>query len=466
MAAPRTIGVMKKCWRLRAVIGLLMAGTLLGCQSAGVAPQSVGASGSQTSPESGQSATRTFPDTTSSIVAFSDQFDTSSLTDAQFQFAATNYAGAQKLLPAAAQQLRAYNPNFLVMHYRLGEALGYEVPGANCQPMAGNYLQIINGTWVQEWPGDSVVQAEWFYQYAGQPRVYSCSGGHYLMNLNDASWQSWWSSQVIQQLTTNEDDALFADSYSVPNYFGSTDWSPALPAVDSTFESSWAQSMHAFTDYMSAQFAGRWKWIPNVGSYITSRDPSDYTNTDGVMIEGFADNGNAKFLAPSDWVLQMNRSLALINLDKILIGQTYPSPSSASGAVSERLFVLGSYLLIKGHHTYLNLDAEGFSLQWWPEYQLQLGPPVDPLPTQISTYWNASWNVYVRHYQNGIVLVNPTSNDSGPITLNSTYYQVVGDAGGGVVPASGAAPGLLSYQAVSSPDVCSDCAAILLYGQP
>jgi hypothetical protein len=474
MATPKIIGILNKCWRLCALIGLLIAGSLILFRPAGVAAQDLGAGrGGQISPENRHKEKRTFPDTTNRIVAFSDQFSTASSTDAQFQFAATHYAGAQKLLPTAASKLRTYNPDFLVMHYRLGEGLGYQAPNSACQP-DGSYIDIINGTWSQEWPGDSVVKPEWFYQYAGQPRVYNCAWGWFLMNLKDPGWRKWWSEQIIDQLTVNEDDALFADSYSIPNYLGP--WSASLPVVNSAFESSWAKSMHEFTNYIRARFHDRWLWIPNVGAYVTTRDPSDYTNTDGVMIEGFADYGNENFLAPGDWELQMNRALKLIKLDKILIAQAYPD--AYGSATYERQFILASYLLVKGHHTYLNLAAQGGNdiageLQWWPDYQIDLGPPTDPLPSDISAYWNANWGVYERHYQNGIVLVNPTSNDSGLITLPQTYYQVVGDgnSSGANVPPNGTPTNALTYQAVQSVDlaVCNYgpyCAAVLLNSPP
>jgi len=456
--AQKVIGAMKKCRRRFAVIGLLMASPLVVFPGAGVATQPLGASGGQLSSEPGQHPKRTFPDTTNRIVVYSDQLATSSLTEAQFQFAATHYAGAQKLLPGAALHLREYNPDFLVLHYRLGQGLGYRAPDSTCQP-TGGYIQIIDGVWTQEWPGNSVVQPEWFFHWGWEPRVYNCQFGWYLMELNDPGWRAWWSKEIIQQLGVNNDDGVFADSYSVPNY-GFT-WNPNLPVVDSAFESSWAEREHEFTDYIRAQFAGRWKWIPNVGAYITTRDPSDYTNVDGVMIEQFADYGGGNFLAPGDWVLQMNRILPLVNLDKILIAQTYPNQAD----VSERLFDLGSYLLIKGRHTYVNLDTEGLSVQWQPEYGINLGPPVDPPPADISAYWHPHWNVYVRRYQNGIVLVNPNSKATGKISLGQTLYRVV-PSGGGIVPADGAAPGSLSYHAVSSISVCSDCAAILLYSEP
>src|SRR5512140_2509886 len=130
------------------------------------------------------------------------------------------------------------------------------------------------------------------------------------MDLNDASWRDWWSTRVISQLINNEDDALFADSYSVPNYFGHCAYSPCLPDVDAAFEQQWADREYAFTNYMQSRLAGRWKWLPNIGALITSRDPSDYSNLDGAMIEGFAEWGGGYF-GPEDWALQQNRILPL-----------------------------------------------------------------------------------------------------------------------------------------------------------
>jgi len=236
--------------------------------------------------------------------------------------------------------------------------------------------------------------------------------------------------------------------------------------------------MHDFTNYMRARLHGRWLWIPNVGSWVTSRDITDYTNVDGAMIEDFADYGNANFLATGDWQLQMDRALSLINLDKIMIMQSYPAPyGNSTYGLPERLFITGNYLLVKGDHTYLNLDALGMTLAWWPEDSIDLGPPTDPLPknNDITKFWNANWGVYVRHYAHGMVLVNPINAADGiaptPITLDKTYYEVAGDVASSadaVVPANGIpdSNNKLLYQAVKGLTVCNDCAAILLDHPP
>jgi hypothetical protein len=210
---------------------------------------------------------------------------------------------------------------------------------------------------------------------------------------------------------------------------------------------------------MRGQFAGRWKWIPNVGAMITSRDPSDYSNVDGVMVEGFVGWGSGAYHPEGDWILEMNRILPLVAADKIVIAQTYPDAAS----VDERLYVLGSYLLIKGAHTYVNMEVDE-APEWFPEYGVALGAPADPLPADIAGYLDPAWNVYVRHYARGMVLVNP-SDTMRTINLGTTYYRVV-PSGGGTVPESGLAPGSSSYPATTSFDLCAQCGAILLNQAP
>jgi len=107
---------------------------------------------------------RPWPDTTDGIFVLNDQLATWNMTEAQVQFAATHYVGTQKVTRDQARHLRQYNPNFLALHYRLGQALGHSTPNA-CQPTT-DYLQIIDGDqWVTEWPGDATVQESWFYHY-------------------------------------------------------------------------------------------------------------------------------------------------------------------------------------------------------------------------------------------------------------------------------------------------------------
>lgn len=402
-----------------------------------------------------QCGSRLWQDTTALIGVFSDQIHLHGATEAQVQFAAAHYAGAQKLLLDYTRHLRQYNPNFIVLHYRLGQGLGHSLP-SGCNPTT-DYISIIQGNqWIQEWPGDSGVQVNWFYHYDSQ-RVFNCDWGHYLMNLDDAGWRQWWSEQVIHQLIANENDGVFADSYHIPNY-GFT-WNPPLPVVDPAFEAEWAARQHSFTDYIKSRLAsGNWKWIPNLGSMVTTRDPSDYSNVDGAMLEGFAkwDGEGSGYFDLVDWQLEMNRVLPLVREDKIIIAQASPGISD----VQARQFILGTYLLIKGKYSYVNFE-HSMNVEWYPEYDIPLGAPIDPLPATIDGYLHPVWNVYVRHFEHGMVLVNPSSGNRTINNLGGTYLRVYPSGGGDISPA-GIPSGTLTHQTITSLTLPAHSAAILL----
>ncbi|HPH97955.1 MAG TPA: putative glycoside hydrolase [Anaerolineaceae bacterium] len=406
---------------------------------------------------------RPWPDTTSGIHVFNDQLP-GSMSQTLLQFSATRYAGTQKMTRSTADQLRAINPDFLILHYRLGPGLGYRGIQNGCQP-TGDWLAIVEGnTWVQEWPGDGVVQENWFFHWpeSGSTRVLQCDWGWYLMDLSSSAYRTWWQAEVLRQLRANDDDGLFLDSLSVPNYLGGSSYNPNLPDLDTVFESAWAQRIHNWLDWLQTQPAGDYYIVPNVGSWITTRDPTDYSPVDGVMIEGFALEGDASPYALVDWQLQMNRILSLVTTGKAVINQTYAYGDR------ERMFALGSYLLIKGNRTYFNLELD-YAPEWWPEYDLPIGSPTQNAGTAITNLRLAS-GLYRRSFSNGFVLVNPTNPWDGsgqtiPINLGGTYY-LAQTSGGGEVPESGIPTGVITYQAVTSLNLPPYSAAVLFNTHP
>jgi hypothetical protein len=403
-------------------------------------------------------ARRAFPDTTDGIFVFNDQL--SHLGDAWSRFAATHYVGSQKMTRSEARAVRQHNPNFIVLHYRLGLGLGYRTAQGDCQP-TGDYLGIIVGDdWVQEWPEDGG-QDSWFYKYAGE-RVYMCAWGWYVMNLDDPGWREHWSEEVMRQIAENEDDGVFADSYSVPNYLGGDNYRPNLPALDEGFEKTWAASIENFTAYIVSRFEGRYYFVPNVGSWITTRDPTDYSGVDGVMIEDFATWAYGSHFELEDWELQMNRILGLTAQDKAVIMQTYVEQSNAE----ERLFTLASYLLVKGRHSYINLEASSDDMEpeWFPEYEIPLGAYSESAPSNIGDLRLAE-GIYARRYANGMAVVNPTG-EARSFDLDGTYYQAR-PAGGGSLPEDGdVSAWRVEYEPVTRLDLPAYGGAILLKSPP
>jgi hypothetical protein len=275
--------------------------------------------------------------------------------------------------------------------------------------------------------------------------------------LDDPGWRAYWQAEVLRQVQANDDDGVFMDSLSVPNYLGGDRYDPALPAVDAEYEEAWADRIDAWLAWLQTQPVGAYAIVPNVGSWVTTRDPTTYAAADGVMIEGFAMWGEGDPLAVDDWRLQMNRTLGLIRQGKAVIAQAYP------GDGRERLFALASYLLIKGNRTYLNLETSE-EPEWWPEYDIEIGSPLQGPVADIDDL--ATDGVYRRDFTGGFVLVNPA--EDGPaidVNLGGLFMQVTA-AGGGPVPENGVPTGALTYEAVNSVSLPPASAAVLLQMPP
>ena len=407
---------------------------------------------------------RSWPVTTRGIHVFNDQL-AEGMSAAQVQFAATHYAGTQKMIRSEADRLRAVNPNFLVLHYRLGLGLGYRATQNGCEP-TGGWIRIIKGNqWVQEWPGDTAVAEGWFYHWPsdGTTRVLSCDWGWYLMELNDSALRNYWHNAVLGEVQANDDDGVFMDSLSVPNYLGADHFKPVLPDVNASFESDWASRIKSWLAWLQTQTLGAYYLVPNVGSWITSRDNTDYGLADGLMIEGFAIDADASPYNYEDWQLQMNRTAKAVARKQAILAQCY-----ATGQ-RERMFALGSYLLVKGDRTYLNIDL-GLDPEWWPEYDIPIGSPTQSITSDITDLDPDGDRIYRRNFDNGFVLVNPTSPWDGTgitrtISLGGTCY-LAATSGGGIVPGTGIPGGTVSYGPVTSVTLQPYSAAVLFTSNP
>jgi hypothetical protein len=179
------------------------------------------------------------------------------------------------------------------------------------------------------------------------------------------------------------------------------------------------------------------------------------------MLEGFGWHE-----AESDWVLGCNRAIKLTAAGKFIIVQSYPD-SSGQGLVANRDFLLATYLLIKGGHTFINLAGSG--VNWIPEYQIDFGAPAQALPGDVSSYRQSN-GLYQRDFQKGTVLVNPSPNPIS-VMLSTMMYQVSATGGGTVTDSDLDAQGnyvsgSLAYSAVTSLTLQPLTAALLLTQKP
>lgn len=425
---------------MKRTVPAMLAGSLLFLSlAAGAAP------GVSTAPA------RSFPDTRDRIVVFEDQLP-SAMTEAQCRFAATHYAGSQKMSRTWTRRLRTINPRFLMLHYQLAV-------GAGPAPfMAGV-------RWVSDFSQVSRHE-EWFLHDAQGHRLHQTAWDWDVMDIRfdrsgkpKTGFPAYWVRAALQRMRAGEDDGCFADSYTQDILMGQTKPPAPLFSDPTVTKRDWLPALNLFGAYCAQAFQAqpeRFRYLPNLGGLVTTWDKT--TNLlvgDGGMNEGFcAPEGG--YYPDDDWRLQMGRVLSLASHGKIVLAQT--SVGLLDG--DRRWFIVGAYLLTKGRHSYLNIIGKS-TLEWYPEYALALGAYRDEPKPELAAYWDKAWRLYRRQYAKGMVLVNPTSIPVAVPRLGGSY-RLMTATGGGAVAADGRLQGALSAQAVSSATIPAHSARVFL----
>ena len=395
------------------------------------------------------SAAHPFPNSSGQIMIFTDQLPSQPSTG-QWNFIASHYVGTQKELLSWTQQVRQINPNFIVLHYQL--AVG-----------CGTALCIDGNSWTNDF--SSVEQNPSWFLDDGTSWIEQMSWDWYVMNIEFAGGEpvsgfpSYWTAAAIKRLNDNQNDGVFADSYTVDALFGQV--SPAYSWFNNvtTCLNNWIPNLNAYGAYCASTLHAQppaFYYLPNLGALITSWDTTNYGVGDGGMNEGFAIPGSSGSYALGDWQLQMGRILNLTSQGKIVIGQSY----IAGNNFDQRWFVVGSHLLTKGQHSYLNMFKNN-SLEWYPEYTVDLGAYDAPPVADLSEYWNSNWGVYQRlvRQRDGIGKPRHEGGDDQSRRHLRARHGVQGRA----VPSNGSQPGSLSTSTVTTvkiPAIAPACFSI------
>jgi hypothetical protein len=393
----------------------------------------------------GGAGRRVFPDTSARIGVLTDQLP-GGMTDAQMRFAATHYVGTQKLTLNLSRPLRALNPNFIVLHYRL--AMWQSAPRVN---------YIVDGNrWSNDFPRVDPHESWFWHNPAGQ-RVASNQDGKLLMNIADPGFRAYWRESIASQVAAGDYDGVFLDSASPAllqwearapldrRLLGSGVRTNRFPELGGR---SWIAAWQDWIADLDASLAARGiPLIPNVGALATTWDNTDYSLTAGAFSEGFLDSG----FPEADWQAAANQTLDLVRKNRIVILQNYLAPEN----IAKRKYLLANYLLVKGSRTYVVYFAT--PLDWYPEWELDLGAANNNAATVNDLYWKG---VYRRDFANGIALVNPTAR-TVRVDLGATFRRV-DPAGGGAVGPDGTKRGTIGTTAVSFLQLPPKSAEILL----
>jgi hypothetical protein len=402
------------------------------------------------------------------------------------------------------------NPNWYLLQYQLG---------------TGNsiYSYIIHDTWAQDFDpsqpnfinnppagaGGVTSHEDWFEHSDGSldpatkgNRLVN-SDGLYLMNIDSPGWRNYELTTLVDNTLATGAQGVFADSFGGPLYgyyinqgdkrydYGGPIPGPADPSLWAGGE-TWITKAESYMSWIQGQLTAvgellygpghGFPYIPNAGQMTTYWANIDYSAAKGVLGEGFSLDNEP--ITGADWVLSMNRALQVTstsipaNADRMFIMQPYPgaTPDSPQG-LEQRSWALGSYLLLKGDHTYINIFGARVDsrLMWYPEYQVNLGPAQDPggMPLTVDGYYDPVSQLYRRYFQNGLVLVNnsPTSLVYHP---DKAMQQVIVNGWGGGVrdgdidaATNSYTAGWLSSQLVSTVTVQPFSSVILINpGQP
>ncbi len=367
------------------------------------------------------------------VYPFSDQLPISQMNPTQLQFAATRYVGSQKQTTAEINQLRAIDPDFALLHYRLASA------SSNL-----DYIQS-TGTWGRDW---NLVnsQESWFeHSIVDGQRLHSNSDHWDLHDITNPDFQQYYINSTIATMRATGAQGTFADSFTagIDGLLGQQTGDPRFDgtgALTGPWQGpNWLQRMSSFASTVAAAYDAApegFLYMPNLGQLTNSWATLDLSAIDGGMLELFAMDAPGYLADASEYSAAMDRALTLSRAGKALILQ--PGLLGGLGG-NHRGFLIGSYYLLKGQRTYLNIvDGGAVGMYWYPEYDLNLGTPLSTTAASMRDYDLADGTldqVYRRDFSDGRVYVNG-ADVSRTIDLGSGTYTRVRGTGGGTVDAA------------------------------
>ncbi|MFM7071034.1 MAG: Calx-beta domain-containing protein, partial [Planctomycetota bacterium] len=356
------------------------------------------------------------------VYAMSDQIAVRGLSDNLARFAATRYVGSQKQSGAELARLRAVNPNYVLLHYRLATASG-----------PPEYIQA-NGDWGSDWASVTANESWFVHHLSTGARLHNNEWNWDLHDITQPAWRQYWLDSTIATLRSTNAQGVFADSFSagISGLLGEMKGDPRFDGTSARdgwgADPNWLRRLETLIDVIQTGMRStpeQFLYIPNVGNQSTSWSNLNLSALDGLFLEGFAADMDAR-----EYEDAMNRTLPLTQ-SRVAIVQTNLIDGIAG---RHRGFLVGTYFLLQGERTYLNIleDRDVNGMTWYPEYDINLGAPLGPVANAMQTYDladGADDAVYRRDFTNGRVIVNG-SNAIRDVALCGSFLRLVGVGGG------------------------------------
>ncbi len=298
---------------------------------------------------------------------------------------------------------------------------------------------------------DSVDQSE-------NTRIFIPEYGSWLMDGNDLvdssaadainHWVNYFAVTASAQLYDYHYDGLYIDEAGNKLSPGAVN---GIMPWDYTSE-SWRDGRYRALRFIKSYFPD--KTVIFNGLHADNGADSSLSLTDGGMWEDFAyDIHNGSYKGKKKWweaiqCMQENNK----NTNLVLVVK---KPGLIDN-FQARIFSVASYLLISNANVILSLSdyAHNTSLQYYPEYEISLGNPM-------GDFTMTTDSLFIREFENGMVLVNPDSNSTRTYILEKEYNKTV-PIGGGFVDSEGKYTGSLSYDKISGQVEIPPVSALIL----
>lgn len=432
--------------------------TLVACTWPGAAPAaSPGTPSAAVSPFSSLSATGTSVVPTPTGLSPADSVpspESGGLTSPNF------HLGARVTRRLSAAQLAFLNRNFdAVITPFLGEDVRRSVTGPRLL-----LYRSIQGTW------EGFTQFDWPYIDAHENMFLHHRGQRiktvwdsWLMNPGDfvdesapdalEHWINYYAVTAARQVQQYGYDGLFVDSAS--HWLNPHAVNGVIP--DDYDLNRWHDDRVRALTYIKAQLPDQVVIFNGLHNQHGAEDSLAYT--DGGMWETFAFRPQqGTYLGEEAW--QTALTLPLRHPDKFIALVVKEQPN-LNADMQKRLFAVGSYLLVAGEKVLFSMtDAEHpqtNALVYYPEYTLNLGAPQ-------GAFTRTEQGLYIRVFEKGLVLVNPSAAQARTCTLSGSYFEVV-PVGGGEVAGNGTWQGSLTYKAAPTQVTLAPVSALLLVTQ-
>jgi Hypothetical glycosyl hydrolase family 15 len=283
--------------------------------------------------------------------------------------------------------------------------------------------------------------SSWYAHNSSGAKIKSKTFGTYLMNPKSSGWRDDRLAECRHKLSDSHYDGCFLDSLGPTGVNGEALTSlPINPSTNHVFtRRDWLSSTVLVADRVRSALAPRpvlMNGLVDGPGYFSSSGPTEtlLNGATGGMSEAFmrsASSGATKYKGESAWKddVDMLADVGRRNSGAIALPVTKVWCSANSTQIASwHRYALGSFLLgYRPGHAYFQFRTDHDFTKGYSYEDVQLGAPS-------SSYFRTN-GLYVRNFQYGKVIVNPTTS-SHSTSLNRRYRDLSGNYRSGSISLS------------------------------